>query len=494
MGADSKYHRILANYFTSKPLFLSKNDDVRPNIRKLQELPWQLNNSKNWKQLFSELKYLSFLKLLAFYYIYDLHEYWGNLERKSKFHISIAYKSIIVDPAVDIHAAHDVDNLLGHHGYIEEAIDLREKLVDYYISNNDNHNLARTYGNLGLAYEYVCEPEKALSYFEQSIQLAEQIGDINTLISGLQNKSQLLITLRKLKLAISYNEHALRISRQLGNLRSEAGILLNQGIAFYLQGKLDDATKNVLHSQFLFKNLQDFDGYQKATGELGIFEMQCNPSKAMAHFKEQEAICRKYNITKSLSSCLENQGALEMIQGNPNKARDLYQKQAEISHKTGDFEGVFKANFNTAFIYFKNGYFENSRIIIERAIVLGRDLKVKTPFEKALVIQGHLLAFHGMIDDALVLYNEAIQKGKLYLLAEEMSVLCCMVGDFLLPFYMGYKDNNLISKEWVDYKTPSYIDKINDFLQISIHFYQQAIDIHPSNVHAIKMMELAYKL
>jgi len=71
------FHKILAKYYNSKPLFLDGHTQKKPNVRKLMEQPWQLTKAKYWYKLKKTITDLSFLqeKSLAFNIFIVLDDY-----------------------------------------------------------------------------------------------------------------------------------------------------------------------------------------------------------------------------------------------------------------------------------------------------------------------------------------------------------------------------------------------------------------------------------
>jgi len=53
---QTKYYRILADYFKSKPLYLDQPTQKKPNIRKLVEQPWRLTKGEMWNLTFNHKK------------------------------------------------------------------------------------------------------------------------------------------------------------------------------------------------------------------------------------------------------------------------------------------------------------------------------------------------------------------------------------------------------------------------------------------------------
>jgi hypothetical protein len=59
---STSYHSKLANYFTSRPLYLDEPTQKKPNTRKLVEQPWQQTNTEMWDDVIGFCKHRRVVK------------------------------------------------------------------------------------------------------------------------------------------------------------------------------------------------------------------------------------------------------------------------------------------------------------------------------------------------------------------------------------------------------------------------------------------------
>ncbi len=79
--STTEFHKNLANYFASKPLYLDEPTQKKPNIRKLVELPWQQTKGEMWDELEVTISDLDF------FYEFDKQgesvlSYWRTLPQR----------------------------------------------------------------------------------------------------------------------------------------------------------------------------------------------------------------------------------------------------------------------------------------------------------------------------------------------------------------------------------------------------------------------------
>ena len=71
---NSKYHICLTEYFTVQPLYLQESVQKKPNLRKLQEQPWQLIKAGMWEEMTEVLCDVFFIEAQAQAGLLDTHQ------------------------------------------------------------------------------------------------------------------------------------------------------------------------------------------------------------------------------------------------------------------------------------------------------------------------------------------------------------------------------------------------------------------------------------
>lgn len=81
----NKYHTLLAEYFTSQPLYLDEKNNEKPNVRKLVEQTRQQTKAEMWDEVIESLCDLWSLNIkVKFGMVYGLVEGCADLHQ-SKF-------------------------------------------------------------------------------------------------------------------------------------------------------------------------------------------------------------------------------------------------------------------------------------------------------------------------------------------------------------------------------------------------------------------------
>jgi hypothetical protein len=155
-------------------------------------------------------------------------------------------------------------------GKVKEAISYFEQSLSIARQIGDHLSEGQALGNLGIAYRNLGEPLTAIGLYGQSLRLHREIGDRRGESADLSNLGIAYKDLGELHKAIEFYERALTISREIGDRRGEGADLGNLGIAYKDLGELRKAIE--FHEQHLViaRQISDRRGEGNALGNLGI--------------------------------------------------------------------------------------------------------------------------------------------------------------------------------------------------------------------------------
>ena len=164
-------------------------------------------------------------------------------------------------------------------------------------------------GNLGIAYQQLGEPKRAIEYHEQALTFARETGDRRGEVNALGNLGLAYADLEEPKRAIEYYEQAFAIARETGNRRGERRALGNQGLAY---------------------------------ADLG------EPKRAIEYHEQDLAIARETGDRRGEGMALRNLGLAYGDLGEPQRAIEYCEQHLAIALETGDRRGEGIALWNRA--------------------------------------------------------------------------------------------------------------------------------------------------
>ncbi|MBI4645471.1 MAG: tetratricopeptide repeat protein [Bacteroidia bacterium] len=224
-----------------------------------------------------------------------------------------------------------------------EALEIAEKL------NNEFEKAFSIYV-FGLAYQYKSEYERALEYYNRSLQKRREINDIEGISESLR------------------------------------GI----GIIYTKKGMYKEALKVLIESLRLSEETDDKEGISKAYNNIGnIYDLQEKYSEAIIYFEKAGELRKELKDMKGLSISKYNIGNIYMKKGDYSNAAKLYQ-EALIIFESIDFKPGIISCLNTL------GQINEKMVeyVTEKPLEKQEDTKIDTTvydkslkyFEKALTI------------------------------------------------------------------------------------------------------------
>ncbi|KAG8436558.1 hypothetical protein GDO86_007608 [Hymenochirus boettgeri] len=224
------------------------------------------------------------------------------------------------------------------------------------VGTEDLKTLSAIYSQLGNAYFYLHEYNKALEYHHHDLTLARTIGDRLGEAKASGNLGNTLKVLGNFDEAILCCERHLEISRELYDRIGEARALYNLGNVFHSQGKSLACT---------------------GTRDPGEFpeEVKFALQKAVDYYEANLSIVTDLGDRAAQGRAYGNLGNTHYLLGNFRKAVSSHEQRLLIAKEFGDRSAERRAysNLGNAFIFL--GEFEMAAEYYKKTLQLARQLK-----------------------------------------------------------------------------------------------------------------------
>jgi CHAT domain-containing protein len=230
------------------------------------------------------------------------------------------------DEGVRLHTQNTRDSLLA-------AVKKYEEAVSLYRAAGDRGEQFETLFNMSAAYRVMSDPQKALDYSNQALQVAHTLGDKSRQARSLRLSLVLNRDSGKLEEALKVGDEALRISREIGDKKNEASTLYSLGAIYRISGELEKA----LHFNSEALNLY------RATGE-----------------RSEEA------------ALLEIIGFLNSYLGEQEKAREYFDQALSLQQALGDKTGEAKTLHTLGYSYVVDYEYQKALEYFRKALAIWR--------------------------------------------------------------------------------------------------------------------------
>ena len=461
---DKKIFRIkLADYF----------DTQDTGQRKIEELPWQLSQAKEWERLYGLLSDLSFLEAAWEIYQYNVNTYWAQIEESSSMRMVDAYRSVLDHPeSFPELQIWILSRLLFVAGHLEETFLIQESLVKARHKARDHEKEAfmlgdqamvlKTLGKIDEAMRLLKEQEKIcrkhglrdglLSSIEVQAVLLKNCGELDEAMrllkehehhcresrydlglgSSLGNQALIHITRGELGEAMRLTKEQEQISRDLGDIVHLQASFNNQAIILIKQGALDEALRLLEDKEKICRDIGYRDGLQASLANQAIISKTKGLlDDAMRLSNEQVQICHDLGNRPDLQAGLSTQGDILRLKNDPDGALKLYKEQENICRDISRYDGLINSLVNQALIYFDRDEKTQSMSLLKEAEKICRDLKIMDELQLSLSYQANILesshpeeAMRLLKEQESICRDSKIMKGLMGCLCKQAMILC----------------------------------------------------------------------
>ena len=135
--------------------------------------------------------------------------------------------------------------------------------------------------------------------------------------------------------ALKYYQQSLERRREINDKRGTAESINNIGMIYKNQGNPDKALEYYLQSLEIDKETNNKQGIATSLNNIGlIYDDQGNPDKALEYYLQSLEIQKGINDKQGIAISLNNIGVIYDNQGNPDKALEYHLQSLEIEKRS----------------------------------------------------------------------------------------------------------------------------------------------------------------
>jgi len=356
-------HLHLADYFERQPA----------SPRRIDELPWQLAQAKEWQRLQMLLTDRFFFKEVWNKNQFEVKTYWTQIETGTNLRIVEAYRSQIQAPENEpdedyLFYLRDLLRDTGTSGQ-EEAKKLGKKMIERdfgdpkdgikkgadlvlksmcgQLDSTGDPTFNRNFHNAAALMIYW----NAHGYFEYAMlvameleRISRQLGDFDKLQNILEWQGRILSGSHDFEGALARYKKQELVCRQSGNLNTLSSALILQAMILNDRGDLNGAMASYKESEQICQQLGNLHGLVITLNhQCDILEKRDDLVGAMALCKECERICRQVGMVKDLAASLMFRASLHHKIGNTLECLPLVEEAHRLFTSLGDTASVDKS-------------------------------------------------------------------------------------------------------------------------------------------------------
>jgi tetratricopeptide (TPR) repeat protein len=274
-----------------------------------------------------------------------------------------AAKTILLDQGIGLQ--------LQTWGHCQEMIRLHRRLLGHL---QDVDQVASTRG-LGNACFLLSQYPQATSFYQQSLELAREIGDLQRQGHALNNLSNIYQVLGNYPKAIEMLQQALAIAREIADRHGEGNALGNLGNAYHALGEYQRAI-NFYHQRLaIAREIGDQQGEGNALNNLGnAYHALGEYQRAINFYHQRLAIAREIGDQQGEGSALGNLGATYYSLGKYQRSIEFHQQHLVIAREIGDRQGEGNALNGLGNNYDALGKYQQSIYLYQQRLTIAREI------------------------------------------------------------------------------------------------------------------------
>jgi len=198
--------------------------------------------------------------------------------------------------------------------------------------------------NLGLAYNYLGEGERALACYNQAMALARELGD-SARVSNIYNRMGIVYAMRgDLAQAMVYYQGALAAAEQAGDAVAVSRALTNLGRSSLMLGRLMPAREYGERALALAEAGGDPGVQEGALNNLGVICAALGQTEAaVVYYHRALAIAEERGHQRGQVAVLNDLGAARLSLGDVAAATAMHQRALQIAVECDDRDGRVSA-------------------------------------------------------------------------------------------------------------------------------------------------------
>jgi tetratricopeptide (TPR) repeat protein len=245
---------------------------------------------------------------------------------------------------------------LGMLHYLEDWMKVSEKAVAAARSASFKDDESALLTNLGNIHLELREFDKAIEYFELSLDMHQELGDEQGTGIVLNSLGSVYVQTREFGKAVEYYEQSLAIHRQFESQRNASDTLNNLGALTQQMGQLETAIDYYKQSLALTRETKDRYTEASTLSNIGAAYSEMSQwADALAYLQEALSIDRELGNLAGESGALVNLGSTHSGMKNYRVAIDYFKQALSLARKIGHQhrEGVALHGLGRAYMKLK---------------------------------------------------------------------------------------------------------------------------------------------
>jgi len=253
----------------------------------------------------------------------------------------------------------------------EKALVYLKQALDVTRQTDHKQGEGALLNNISQIYDAQGDYETALAYLKQSLAICQQIGDKEGEGTTLNNISQIFKAQGDYETALAYLKQSLQIRQQIGDKAGEGATLNNMAAIAHAQGDYATALAYLKQSLQIRQQIGDKAGEGRTLNNMAtIAHAQGDYETALEYLKQSLAIQRQIGDKAGEGTTLNNISQIFKAQGDYATALAYLKQSLTIRQQIGDKAGEGTTLNNIAGIFRAQGDYETALAYLKQSLAI----------------------------------------------------------------------------------------------------------------------------
>jgi serine phosphatase RsbU (regulator of sigma subunit) len=329
--------------------------------------------------------------------------------------------------------------------YYNKAQQFCEKNQNNYNTKSKEYvsiivSLAKSINGIGVIYHDKNTIEKALKYYEMSIEICNKINYKLGLAKSYNNIGVIYRLQGKIQEGIKYALISIKLKEEIGDKKGIATTYITLGLESWRIGNISKAIEYYTNSLKTFEEIKHIDGIATNLNNLGlVYKDQGDFKKALEFFERAKKISIENSFDKGLANSLKEIGILYSEQNKISMAFENLNKSIEIFERLENKKGVAEVLYYLGNIYLQNDDTTKAIKNFDESYELCKNAGFKQGIAYALLGKGKVFQKENKISQSIdyfekakKLFNELGYPKDLKVVAENLNSIYRSLGNHQL--------------------------------------------------------------
>ncbi len=264
--------------------------------------------------------------------------------------------------------------ILFRQGELEKAMNTLNKgmkIIQTLPLNLQQTFLANFFNRIGAIHHVKGELDRALEYYERSLELRSEIGNDLAMAAILNNIGVIYHDKGELDRALEYHAKSLVLRKKLGNPLDIAMSLNNMGIIYHDKGELDRALE--CHSQSLalkkqFGNPQDLAAALNNIGN--IYYEKGELDQALDYLERSLNLKKELGNPRDIAMTLNNIGSIYREKGELDQALTYLEQSLTIRKELGNPRDIAESLLALGLVHLERDDYQQALTYLEESLTI----------------------------------------------------------------------------------------------------------------------------